>query len=160
MAFKPCVAPIKVGVFRLTGSPALDTMVNQVNEMLRSRDIVTKVDATSATIGRRYARADELGIPFGVTIDFESLLDNSVTVRDRDSTAQVRIPIPLLPGIIMALTSESTSFTELRDMYPLVKESDDAEDGDAVKKVQKEEPALVIENCKRAMFMRPNTKAK
>ena len=50
----------------------------------------------SGTIGRRYARADEIGIPLAVTVDFDTLEDNQVTVRDRDSEAQERIPIDSL----------------------------------------------------------------
>ena len=49
-------------------------------------------DATG-TIGKRYARADEIGVPLAVTVDFDSLEDNQVTVRDRDTEAQERIPI-------------------------------------------------------------------
>ena len=47
----------------------------------------------SGTIGKRYARADEIGIPLAITVDFDTLEDNQVTVRDRDSEAQERIPI-------------------------------------------------------------------
>ncbi|MBU0469918.1 MAG: glycine--tRNA ligase, partial [Nanoarchaeota archaeon] len=47
----------------------------------------------AASVGRRYARADEMGVPFCITIDFESLEDGAVTIRDRDSTAQERIKI-------------------------------------------------------------------
>lgn len=48
---------------------------------LQAANIASKVDSTSGTVGRRYARADELGIPFGVTVDFQTLLDNAVTVQ-------------------------------------------------------------------------------
>ena len=47
----------------------------------------------SGTIGKRYARADEIGIPLAITVDFETLDDNQVTIRDRDTEAQERIPI-------------------------------------------------------------------
>lgn len=47
----------------------------------------------SGSIGRRYARADEIGIPFAITVDPQTLLDNSVTIRDRDSWKQVRVKI-------------------------------------------------------------------
>ena len=49
-------------------------------------------DATG-TIGKRYARADEIGVPLAITVDFDTLEDNQVTVRDRDTEAQERIPI-------------------------------------------------------------------
>jgi hypothetical protein len=48
--------------------------------------IAAKVDNSSATVGRRYARADEIGIPFGITVDFGTIRDDAVTLRERDST--------------------------------------------------------------------------
>lgn len=58
----------------------------------------------AGAIGRRYRRADEVGVPFCVTVDFETMEDGAVTVRDRDSTEQVRIPmdevIPYLSKMI------------------------------------------------------------
>jgi glycyl-tRNA synthetase len=61
---------------------------------LSSFDISYRVDDSSGSIGRRYARTDEIAIPFGVTIDFDSLKEpHSATLRERDSMAQVRIPV-------------------------------------------------------------------
>ena len=51
------------------------------------------MEDSGASVGKRYARTDEIGIPFGVTIDFDTVQNNSVTLRDRDSMAQVRIPV-------------------------------------------------------------------
>jgi glycyl-tRNA synthetase len=57
-------------------------------------DVSHKVDDSSGSIGRRYARTDEIAIPFGITVDFDSLKSpHSATLRERDSTAQVRIPV-------------------------------------------------------------------
>ena len=57
-------------------------------------DVSHMVDDSSGSIGRRYARTDEIAIPFGVTIDFDSLVSpHSATLRERDSMAQVRIPV-------------------------------------------------------------------
>jgi len=57
-------------------------------------DVSHKVDDSSGSIGRRYARTDEIAIPFGVTIDFDSLISpHSATLRERDCMAQVRIPV-------------------------------------------------------------------
>jgi glycyl-tRNA synthetase len=81
MAFRPSVAPVKVGIYRLINHAPFDPVVARIKDLLHSQDITCKVDSSSGTVGRRYARADELGIPFGVTVDFQSLLDNSVTLR-------------------------------------------------------------------------------
>ena len=54
----------------------------------------------SGSIGRRYARADEMGVPLCITVDFETLDDHAVTVRDRDSTKQIRVPLSALSAVI------------------------------------------------------------
>lgn len=73
----------------LSNNTAFDPIVCEISETLMRANISTRVDSSSGTVGRRYARSDELGIPFGVTVDFQSLLDHTVTLRDRDSMAQV-----------------------------------------------------------------------
>lgn len=61
---------------------------------LTNNDVPHKVDKSSGSIGKRYARTDEIGIPFGITIDFDTIKEpNSVTLRERDSMQQVRIPV-------------------------------------------------------------------
>lgn len=61
---------------------------------LTKMDVSHKVDDSSGSIGRRYARTDEIAIPYGITIDFDTLKEpHSVTLRERDSMGQVRIPV-------------------------------------------------------------------
>ncbi|MDH3731853.1 MAG: glycine--tRNA ligase, partial [Acidimicrobiia bacterium] len=91
MKLDPRLAPIKVAVLPLSKKDDLVATTNEVAEQLRSR-WNTEVDVTQS-IGRRYRRQDEIGTPFCVTIDFDTLDDRQVTVRDRDSMAQDRIPI-------------------------------------------------------------------
>ena len=59
---------------------------------LMDSDLATRVDKSTASLGRRYARADEVGVPFAVTVDFDTLSDGTVTLRERDSTVQIRLP--------------------------------------------------------------------
>jgi len=106
MKFHPRVAPVKVGVFPLLkNKPELVAKAKEVFQLLRGH-MLAFYDETGA-IGRRYARQDEAGTPFGVTIDFDTLgekpeLLNTVTVRHRDDGAQERIPISELPGWLLA----------------------------------------------------------
>ena len=58
-------------------------------------NITSKVDDSGQSIGRRYARTDECGIPFAITIDFDTLADNTVTLRDLDSMKQIRLPVKI-----------------------------------------------------------------
>ena len=106
LRFHPRVAPVKVGVFPLLkNKPELVAKTKEVFQLLRGH-MLAFYDETGA-IGRRYARQDEAGTPFGVTIDFDTLgekpeLLNTVTVRHRDDGAQERIPISELLGWLLA----------------------------------------------------------
>ncbi|MGE0878035.1 MAG: glycine--tRNA ligase [Acidimicrobiia bacterium] len=90
----PRLAPYKVAVLPLSKKDTLTPLARQVLAMLQPH-WVCDYDETQA-IGRRYRRQDEIGTPLAVTVDFDSLEDNAVTIRDRDTTEQVRVPIPSL----------------------------------------------------------------
>lgn len=90
LKLNPLVAPIKVGVFPLIGNDSLIAIAKDIDGSLRKEGIATFYDE-SGTIGRRYARMDEIGTPFCVTIDHDSLTDDQITVRNRDTTKQERI---------------------------------------------------------------------
>jgi glycyl-tRNA synthetase len=85
-------APIKVGVFPLMAKEGLDLVAKELDKVLRSRGITTQYD-DGGSIGRRYARMDEIGTPYCITVDHQALEDGTCTIRDRDSTKQVRINI-------------------------------------------------------------------
>ncbi|MEM4728715.1 MAG: glycine--tRNA ligase [Thermoplasmata archaeon] len=89
LKLKPAVAPIQVAVFPLINRAELVELANEIERGLRSAGLRTHTDATDS-IGRRYARMDEVGTPFCVTADFDTLQNGTVTVRDRDTTKQVR----------------------------------------------------------------------
>jgi glycyl-tRNA synthetase len=89
--FHPNVAPIQVAVLPLSKNEDLLPMSREVEEMLRPHFRI-EYDETQS-IGRRYRRHDEIGTPFAVTIDFDSLKDKAVTIRDRDSMEQERVPV-------------------------------------------------------------------
>jgi glycyl-tRNA synthetase len=91
LRFHHRIAPYKVAVLPLSKKPELQEPANEVLGLLQ-QDYMCDYDETQA-IGRRYRRQDELGTPFCVTIDFETLEDRAVTVRHRDSMAQDRVPI-------------------------------------------------------------------
>jgi len=65
-------------------------IIRKVSQRLRSLGIPNRIDDASASIGKPYSRNDELGTPLGITVDFDSVKDGSITLRDRDSTKQVR----------------------------------------------------------------------
>ena len=87
----PRLAPYTVAVLPLSKKDPLTPLAHDVRKLLADRYMVD-YDETQA-IGRRYRRQDEIGTPLAVTVDFDSLDDGAVTVRDRDTTEQVRVPI-------------------------------------------------------------------
>jgi glycyl-tRNA synthetase len=98
MRFTKELAPVKVAILPLSKKPELEKVARGIEAELRKSWNVQYDDAGS--IGRRYRRQDEIGTPYAVTIDFDSLEDKKVTVRDRDSMKQERIAITELPKYI------------------------------------------------------------
>jgi len=96
----PSIAPIKVAVLPLSRNARLTPLAHKVYQEL-CPGLMTCYD-DSQSIGRRYRRQDEIGTPFCVTIDFQSLEDNQVTIRERDSLAQIRLPVEELEQTLQA----------------------------------------------------------
>jgi len=92
------LAPIKAAVLPLSRNEQLVPTARRVWELLRGKFMSQYDDAQS--IGRRYRRQDEIGTPFCVTVDFDTLNDDAVTIRHRDSMQQDRVPIANLVGIL------------------------------------------------------------
>ena len=91
MRFDPRLAPVKVAVLPLSRNPELSPKAKELSALLRKRWVVEFDD--SQAIGRRYRRQDEIGTPYCVTVDFDTLQDNAVTVRDRDTMKQERVSL-------------------------------------------------------------------
>ncbi|MFH0913695.1 MAG: glycine--tRNA ligase, partial [Chloroflexota bacterium] len=98
--FSPAVAPVKVAVLPLSRREPLVVLAQEIYTDLRPCWLTQYDDAQS--IGRRYRRQDEIGTPLCVTIDFQSLEDQMVTIRERDSMRQIRIPIAELKNTLTA----------------------------------------------------------
>ncbi|MBW2965751.1 glycine--tRNA ligase, partial [Candidatus Woesearchaeota archaeon] len=102
----PRLAPVKVGIFSLVNK--LNDKTRKIYDLLKD-EFVCQFD-TSGTVGRRYARSDEIGIPYCVTFDFDSIKDKAVTIRDRDTTKQVRVKIDELKEILRKLLNSEIKF--------------------------------------------------
>lgn len=98
--FHPDIAPIKVAILPLSKKENLAALAKDLFADL-APCFMTQYDDTQS-IGKRYRRQDELGTPLCVTVDFDSLEDNQVTIRDRDSMNQIRIPIGALQATLAA----------------------------------------------------------
>jgi len=105
-AFPPKLAPYTVGVFPLVNKDGIDDKAKEVYEMLK-KDFDAFYDG-SGSIGRRYARSDEVGTFLAVTVDYHTLDDQTVTIRNRDTTEQIRVKVEEVKGIVNEMLSGKT----------------------------------------------------
>ncbi|CDH08633.1 probable GRS1-Glycine--tRNA ligase [Zygosaccharomyces bailii ISA1307] len=127
LSFSPLVAPTKVLLVPLSNHKDLAPVTAQVSKLLRAEKIPFRVDDSGVSIGKRYARNDELGTPFGVTIDFDSVKDGSVTLRERDSTRQVRGSSKEIIEAIRSITYGGVTWEEgTKGLAPFTSQSETA----------------------------------
>lgn len=127
LSLPPLVAPTKVLLVPLSSHNDLQPIVKKLSAKLRKEQIPFKVDDSSASIGKRYARNDELGTPFGITIDFDSVKDESVTLRERDSTKQVRGSFEDIVAAVREITYNGVSWSNgTAKLTPFDSQSGDA----------------------------------
>jgi glycyl-tRNA synthetase len=107
LRLSPLLAPYTVAVLPLSKKPELQGTSEAVFAGL-SAEFSCDFDVTQS-IGRRYRRQDEIGTPFCVTVDFDTLEDGAVTVRDRDTTGQERVPIAEVVGHIHSRMTAAAS---------------------------------------------------
>ena len=112
LKLNPKLAPVKAGIFPLISRPELIKTAREIYDELK-RIYNINYDK-SGSIGRRYARADEIGTPFCITVDFDSLKDKTVTIRDRDTTKQVRVKTAGLKDILRKLIDAEIKFKDLK----------------------------------------------
>ncbi|CAE8594853.1 unnamed protein product [Polarella glacialis] len=107
LAFAPAAAPYKCAVLpldqRITRDERYITGLNVFRQQISALGLSYTSDESGATIGRRYSRNDELGIPFAITFDFDFLEDKFVTVRERDTMWQIRLPLDSVPELLRNL---------------------------------------------------------
>lgn len=107
------IAPYYVAVFPLMKKDGLLEKGRKVFNLLEDHGFTVLFDKRGS-IGKRYARIDEIGVPFAVTIDYDSLDDNTVTLRERDSMNQVRLKIENLPETLWKLSTGVKEFNQLK----------------------------------------------
>lgn len=100
------IAPVLCCVLPLMIKDEIIKFTSNVLEKLREAEISYNEDSSSASIGKRYARADEIGIPFAITVDYQSLEDYTVTLRERDSMSQQRIHINEICNVLEKLSKK------------------------------------------------------
>ena len=99
LKLSPKIAPIKVAVFPLMNKNNMPEISQKIVEDIRNSGIASFYDA-GGSIGKRYRRQDEAGTPFGITVDHDTMEDNTVTIRDRDTMQQERIGIDKIVSVL------------------------------------------------------------
>ncbi|WP_436936358.1 glycine--tRNA ligase [Halovenus marina] len=112
LSLEPKIAPTTVGVFPLMDKDGLAERARSVAADLRAAGLAVEYDDSGA-IGRRYRRQDEVGTPFCVTVDYDTMEDDTVTIRDRDSRSQARVAIDDLAATVADLRDGVQSFEDL-----------------------------------------------
>ncbi|KAJ2906681.1 hypothetical protein MKZ38_000417 [Zalerion maritima] len=119
LSLPPTVAPTKVLIVPLSANKAFDPFTKDISLKLRKAGISCKVDDSSATIGKRYSRNDELATPMGITIDFQTVQDKTITLRDRDSTRQVRADEDKVIEAIRSLVEGDKAWADIENELPI-----------------------------------------
>jgi glycyl-tRNA synthetase len=118
-ALPAAVAPMKCAVLPLSGNAEFHPFVRELSQELTFVDVTHKVDDSSGSIGRRYARTDELGVPYAVTVDFDTIKEpHTVTLRERDNMGQVRILLSEVPAVVRDLANSKISWADVEKKYP------------------------------------------
>ncbi|MEL9998650.1 MAG: glycine--tRNA ligase [Thermoplasmata archaeon] len=102
LRLKPHIAPYNAAIFPLMPKDGLDEIAKNLEKRLRMEGFTVYYD-DSGSIGKRYARADEIGVPYCITVDYQTIKDNTVTLRERDTTQQERIKIEDLSNKLKGL---------------------------------------------------------
>lgn len=110
------LAPIEVGLFPLITDDGLPEKASEIAEKLKDERFSVKYD-DSGSIGRRYARADEIGTPYCLTIDYQTMEDDTVTIRERDSMEQVRTDVDELSRVLRSLLNADIEFEEAGEPF-------------------------------------------
>jgi len=118
LAFTAPVAPVKAAICPLSGSDRLQPPCKDLARQFTAFGLANIISDSSVSIGRRYARADEIGVPFSITVDFQTLEDKTVTIRDRDSTQQIRVPTLDAVLIVAQLVTETITWDTAYNKYP------------------------------------------
>ena len=118
LSFPPPVAPTKVLLVPLSNHPDFKPLVKRVGLKLRQLGISSRVDDSSVSIGKRYSRNDELGTPLGITVDFQSVKDNTFTLRDRDTMKQVRSDEDTICNSIKSLVDGQKTWSDVLKELP------------------------------------------
>ncbi len=123
-SFPPSLSTYKCVFLPLLNKKELVDKVNILEMQFRKNGIMCRTDCGSSAIGRRYARTDEMGIPFAITVDFDTISNNTVTLREINTMKQIRVPCEELMNLVEDFVENDRKFEELFEKYPPLETSE------------------------------------
>lgn len=118
LSLPPKLAPTKCCILPISKNSAFEPYIVEIKQAVKTKGVSCEVDDSSTTIGRKYARCDELGIPFAITIDFQTDQDKTVTLREANYMSQVRLPISEVPKVVAKVVDSLWSWQSVTEKYP------------------------------------------
>lgn len=117
--FPPLVAPLSCSILPLLNNKEMNEKVQEIKRILIRAGVSNKVDDSGVSVGKRYARTDECGIPYAITVDFDTLTDNTVTMRDLFSMKQIRLPIADVADQVLSMINGRSTWADAVEKYGL-----------------------------------------
>lgn len=120
----PSIAPYKIVLLRVYAKLVPETIYNDLRKQIRKAKIAHICDDSGVSIGKRYARNDEIGIPFAITLDGDTVTNGTVTLRERDSTKQIKLSFKEAIKEVRAMVEEEETWDTVFPRYPAVQVAD------------------------------------
>lgn len=113
----PLIAPVKVSLLPLSNQDEFQPFLKALAAAMSREGVSFRLDDSSTGIGRRYARTDEIAIPFGITVDFQTIKDNTATIRERDSMQQIRVKLEEIAPLVARLAAGTQLWADAAAQY-------------------------------------------
>lgn len=113
LALPAIIAPTKAGVLTQSNGPAFNALVNTLTTLLADAAVSYRVDVSGVSLGRKYARSDEIGTPYAIVLDMQSPEDGKCTIRERDTTNQVRVTPESAVALVRDLCVGRTTWAQV-----------------------------------------------
>eukprot|EP00172_Hildenbrandia_rubra_P002650 Plantae.Rhodophyta-Hildenbrandia_rubra.ctg3656.p1 GENE.Plantae.Rhodophyta-Hildenbrandia_rubra.ctg3656~~Plantae.Rhodophyta-Hildenbrandia_rubra.ctg3656.p1 ORF type:complete len:461 (+),score=89.06 Plantae.Rhodophyta-Hildenbrandia_rubra.ctg3656:636-2018(+) len=120
------IAPVKCTVFPISKHERFDSALQDISRQFSAAGLISRIDGSGVSIGKRYSRADELGTPFGITVDFKTVEDGSVTLRERDSCKQVRCSVEDCVMAVKNVVLGKSTWKMIQQQHPAFDASESA----------------------------------
>eukprot|EP00461_Guttulinopsis_vulgaris_P000726 UN00726 len=130
LALPPHIAPWQVGLYTVASSPQFQKPIDILRDQAIERGLSVQVDTSRASIGKKYSRYDEVGLPFAICVDSSTMntFERWVTIRERDTCQQVQLEMAKAIDVVEALCTQRTTWEAVRATYKNVEQQEEVDD--------------------------------